>query len=235
MALFLDFDGTLVELAAAPHEVVLGPGLVPLLTGLSAALGGALGVVSGRPLAEIDWFLAPLLLPGAGLHGLEYRDRPGAATASLGENPEIALLRKRLLGQDPGGRGLVLEDKGAALALHFRQRPELGGLAREMLQEAVRDLANLHLVDGKMVVEVKPRHADKGSSVARLMRLHPFSGRRPVFLGDDVTDEDGMKMAARLGGFGIKVGEGTTSARHRLSDVAAVHTWLARRDFHDAG
>ncbi|MBA5777417.1 trehalose-phosphatase [Stappia sp. F7233] len=233
IALFLDFDGTLVEIAERPQDVRLAPGLAGLLSRRHDDLDGALAVVSGRRLGEIDAFLSPLRLAGSGMHGLEFRKAAGAPAILREADPEVAELRERLKRADPHARGLVIEDKGAGLVLHYRHRPELAGLARDLMAGLLEDLPGLHLLEGKMIVEVKPKHTSKGTSVEMLLSLPPFAGRQPVFIGDDVTDEDGMAAADRLGGFGIKVGEGESVARYRLADVAAVHSWLAGKGAHD--
>ncbi len=227
MAVFLDFDGTLVEIAPSPEMVRPEPCLVPLLIRRLDDLNGALGIVSGRPLAEIDRLLDPLRFPGAGLHGLEYRTSSDAAIERIDIGSEITVLRGRLAASGLTGAGLQIEDKGSALAVHYRRVPELGMALREHMEAAIDDLPDLHLIDGKMVVEAKPRLSDKGKMVEAFMRFPPFAGRVPVFIGDDTTDEDGMRAAAALGGFGIKVGSGASVGTYRLQDVAAVHRWLA--------
>ena len=120
-----------------------------------------------------------------------------------------------------------MEDKGAAVTLHYRRRPELAAETAATVEKALAGQKGFHALKGKMVVEVKPEGADKGGAVRALMATEAFAGRVPVYLGDDVTDEDAMRAAADLGGFGIKVGEGETVARHRLESVGEVHEWLA--------
>lgn len=227
MALFLDFDGTLVEIAEEPGDVKVAPDLVRMLEMRSADLDFALTIVSGRPLTEIDAFLSPLRLPAAGLHGLEYRRSTQEAIERFDTGTDIAVLRARLAQAELNVRGITVEDKGIALAVHFRKAPSQAEFARRALEAAICDLHTLHLVPGKMVIEAKPNIANKGIAVKTMMLGLPFSGRIPVFVGDDLTDEDGMKAAAALGGFGIKVGEGQTAARWRLPDVRSVHAWLA--------
>lgn len=223
-ALFLDFDGTLTEIAARPDQVYIESSLLSLLERVRHLLGGAVAVVTGRPLREIDAYLLPLQLPGAGQHGAELRVR-GNETARRRSWPGIAPAAAQLAeryGDDPQ---LIVEDKGAAVALHYRAAPQR---ADECI-EAMREIARQHRLDlmaGKMVVEVRPRGQNKGVAVATLLGRPLFSARQPVFVGDDTTDEDGFARVQALGGYGVKVGDGETCARYRLSDVAEVHSWL---------
>lgn len=225
-ALFLDFDGTLAELAPTPGEVQVTPDVIDLVGALHRRLDGALAIVTGRRLGDLDRLLAPLRLPGAGLHGAEMRfangsvsaARPAAAAARLAES-----LRRRL-GQDSR---LLVEYKGAAVALHFRRAPER---ARECLA-TMRELAagsGLELIDGKLVIEARPAGANKGRAVRELAAQPPFRGRTPVFVGDDATDEDGFAAAAAQGGYGVKVGPGETHAEFGCPTIADVQAWLSR-------
>ncbi|WP_417668192.1 trehalose-phosphatase [Roseibium sp.] len=230
MALFLDFDGTLAELAPRPEDVQVSEAIVAALSHLQTTLDGALAVVSGRPIEQIDSFLAPLHLPAAGLHGLEHRARAEAAIERDEPSPEIRALKGLLRNSSLLSQGAFMEDKGPAVAVHFRAVPELEGDVVRIMTEAVEALPALHLVHGKMVVEAKPYTSDKGYAVRSFMQHAPFAGRRPVFIGDDVTDEDGMAAAQDLGGIGIKVGEGESCALGRLENVVAVQAWLAASD-----
>ena len=225
-ALFLDFDGTLVEIADKPDGVEVAEGLPPLIERLVERLGGAVAVVTGRKLADIDRFLA-LPIAAAGLHGLERRAAPGESIITEPPPPEIATLRERITGSGLIGEGVTMEDKGAGLAVHYRAAPQRGEEVARTMGEAVADLDRLQLIHGKMVVEAKRKGRDKGAAVMSFMAAAPFKGRTPVFIGDDVTDEDGIRAANQAGGFGVKVGEGETAAAHRLPDVEAVHAWLA--------
>lgn len=229
MALFLDFDGTLVEIVDTPEEVEPAEGLKSTLTGCLSHLGGALAVVSGRPVQEIDWFLSPLRLPAAGLHGLEYRLKSEDPVVAAEIGTEIEVLRDRLSRAKVIRDGVFVEDKGSAIAVHFRALPQSGPDILAFMKDAIADLEDLHLVSGKMVVEAKPDLWDKGRIVETFMEERPFQGRIPVFIGDDTTDEDGMRAAHRLGGFGVKVGAGESVANFRLKDVPAVHRWLTSR------
>ncbi len=225
MALFLDFDGTLVDIAPRPDAVVVPGGLAELLARLAESLDGALAVVSGRPIAELDAFLAPTRLTAAGLHGLEIRvgDRVERMAAPSG----LQAVRSDLIAA-PEAAGLRIEDKGLSIALHYRHTPERADAVRGLAEGLARPHPDLSVLHGKMVVEIKPRAASKASALARLMAEPPFAGRCPVFVGDDVTDEDGMRAALERGGTAVKIGAGDTCAPHRLPDPAALLAWLAR-------
>lgn len=226
VALFLDFDGTLVDLAPTPDGITVAPELPDLLARLVARTGGAVAVVSGRKVADIDrWLNVPLA--AAGMHGLEHRATPGGPVEHRPVSPQMDVLRRRVNAFPFLGETVHVEDKGGGLAVHFRAAPERQGEVTAAMDHAVADLADLHLVAGKMVVEAKGRGIDKGAALVSFMSHAPFAGRTPVFIGDDVTDEDGIRAALAAGGFGIKVGEGDSAARYRLDGVPAVHDWLA--------
>lgn len=226
-AYFLDVDGTLIDLAATPDAVNVDRGLLALLIRLYRACGGALALVSGRSLADLDRRLAGLDLPMAGQHGFERRDAAGVLHLSeLAPPPRAAV--DAVLGPELARHpALLLEDKGHSLALHFRRAPALGKRAMRIMSRLAAELGDGYaLRPGKCVVEMKPAGAEKGDAIAAYLAEPPFAGRRPVFIGDDVTDEHGFAAINRLGGLSIKVGPGPTHARHRLPRVAAVHAWL---------
>lgn len=224
-ALFLDFDGTLVELAPEPDAIVIPTELVPLLAALRERLGGALAVVSGRAVGAIDTFLHPLDLPVAGVHGSERRTAEGnlvlIPTPSLDAVEQAAA---QLLAAHPA---LAVEPKRGAVALHYRQAPHLQDLCLRTMESAVAASPGVTLLHGKMVLEAKSSLASKGKALGAFMQEPPFAGRKPVFLGDDTTDEAGFAAAQELGGAGIKVGQGETLARHRIAGPAAVRAGLA--------
>lgn len=228
-ALFLDVDGTLLEIESHPDAVRVAPELKHLLARAGRALDGALALVSGRTIAGLDALFAPLRLPAAGLHGLERRDATGRVHYPDRYAGRIAAARAGLLEFVQSAPGLLLEDKGAALALHFRNAPELEDACRHHV-EAARAAAgdDFHVQQGKRVFELKPSGRDKGTAVAAFMTEPPFHGRRPVFVGDDVTDEDGFRAVNALGGISIRVGEaGATAAHHAAAGVAGILDWLA--------
>jgi trehalose 6-phosphate phosphatase len=228
-AFFLDIDGTLLEHSDRPDAVPADLAVVQLLAGLRAATGGALALISGRAVADIDAIFSPLRLPAAGLHGIERRDALGRMhTHAL---PQTPLRREsaRLAAFAAQHAGLIFEDKGLSLALHFRQAPHLAQAANDIAATVAAELGNgFELQRGKMVIEIKPGGRDKGVAIEDFLREPPFTGRSPVFIGDDLTDEYGFSVVDRLGGHSIKVGPGDTVARWRLANAAAVREWLAQ-------
>lgn len=226
-AIFLDIDGTLLELVERPDAVRTDAALGQLLVGLREATSGALALISGRPVAELDALFAPLQLPAAGQHGIERRDAGGNVHRHT--FPIEPLQRAaRHLGEFAGCHsGLLLEDKGHSLALHFRLAPELAGAAREAVATALAALGpRFEMQAGKLVFEIKPGGRDKGVAIEEFAVEAPFAGRLPVFIGDDATDEFGFATVNRLGGHSVKVGPGPSVARWRLADAAAVREWL---------
>lgn len=224
-ALFLDFDGTLTPIVLRPQDVQVGSWVVPTLRRLQTELSGALAIISGRPLSEIDAFLAPLRLPAAGVHGVERRDGQGRTRVQAGAPPEDVLYTvERVVARYPE---LRLERKPSALALHYREAPHLGDVCQQALLAAVRPhQEDWTVLLGKCVVEVKPRRATKAHAVIEFMESEEFAGRVPLFIGDDATDEDGFTAVQAVGGAGIKVGPGPSGALHRLADPDAVCAWL---------
>ncbi len=226
-ALFLDVDGTLLDIAERPDRVDTHKVDCALVEGLQRAAGGALALISGRSLAQLDAMFAPLRLPAAGQHGYERRDVQGRRHRHRFPVETLAPAREKLRAFADRHAGLVLEDKGASLALHYRLAPELAQAALEAVRQASAPLgAAVQTQGGKMVWELKPSGADKGSAIDEFMREPPFAGRTPVFMGDDVTDEYGFRVVNRLGGHSIKVGAGDSAARWRLANPQAARAWL---------
>ncbi|HSV47498.1 MAG TPA: trehalose-phosphatase [Ramlibacter sp.] len=223
-ALFLDFDGTLVDIAPAPEAVVVPSGLVPSLGALQQYLGGAIALISGRPIAQIDEFLAPLQLPAAGVHGAERRRADGLLELLATHPLELVEDAARTLAL--AHPALRVEIKRGSVALHYRQAPELEALCLDTMQAAVAQSPGVTLLRGKMVAEAKPGGASKGRAIETFLHEPPFHGRTPVFIGDDVTDEVGFSTVQRLGGLGIKVGEGATVAWQRMATPAVMRTEL---------
>jgi trehalose 6-phosphate phosphatase len=226
-ALFLDVDGTILKLAATPNGVAPSKRVCQALRRLSASLDGAVALISGRTIDNLDRLFAPLRLPSAGLHGLERRDAAGRLHV-LGEIEALEHLRPPFAELAASKKGVMLEDKGRALAIHYRKAPQEAESVRHQVDDLVRPSAEeLKVLHGKMVSEVKPRHADKGSAIRGFMGEPPFEGRVPVFVGDDVTDEDGFAMVNGFDGYAIRVGrDSETAARYRLADVDQVIAWL---------
>jgi len=225
-AFFLDIDGTLLALAATPAGVTVDRGLKQTLGQLRTATGGAIALISGRQIGEVDSLFAPLRLPTAGQHGIERRDGSGIVHRYAAPPHWFGEIKSRLAPLVARHPGLLLEEKGFTLAIHYRQVPSLGGHLHRLLREWVNSAADLRLQRGKMVLEIVPIGSDKGSTIAEFMSESPFRGRIPVFLGDDVTDEYGFSVVNAMNGHSIKVGPGRSAARWRLPDVHAVRAWL---------
>lgn len=226
-ALFLDLDGTLVDFAAHPDQVVASDALRHLLAELTQEMNGALALVTGRSIASADAVLNGALAHVAGLHGLEQRTQNGierhvedASRVRAAAEDARALIANGALDAD-------LEDKGAALAIHYRRAPQFADSVRRLAVE----LAHRHglgLLEGKMVVELKLGECTKADAVTTFMRAPPFIGRTPIAIGDDITDEDAFRAASAHGGEAILVGAQRPTAAHwRLDDTEAVFAWLS--------
>jgi trehalose 6-phosphate phosphatase len=224
-ALFLDFDGTLVELAETPDGISVPDAVAPLLRRLGDKLEGRLALVSGRSIEGIERHLECGGLAVSGSHGIELRLRDGSRIP-LAARHDLSEAREQLRRFAAETPGLLLEDKPFGLALHFRQAPEQQERVGAVMSELARRYG-LALQEGKMVIEIRPPGADKGDAVRAFMAEPDFAGARPVFVGDDLTDEDAFAAAAAMGGAGVLVGpERATAAQWRLPDVAAVIGWL---------
>ncbi len=227
-AYFLDADGTLLDIMPRHEDVIADATLRTLLAGLAGAARGALALVSGRTIEDIDRIFAPLVFPAAGLHGAEIRF-PDKSRSSSPNDGAMDGIRPPLADFMAAHPGLRLEDKGAAVAVHFRQRPEL---AHEVLQFVwlLAQQSGLAVQEGKMVAELKEPHHDKGKGIAALLAVPPFSGRKPVFIGDDLTDESGFHFVNAQGGVSVRVGRAgmASDARYRLPSPASVRAELHR-------
>jgi trehalose 6-phosphate phosphatase len=226
-AFFLDVDGTLLEIAANPNAVRVDAELLRLLERLHKASGGAVALISGRAISDLDFRLPNLRLPRAGQHGLERRDASGRLWLHPAAPAEKERIRKALAPMLEAHPGLLLEDKGLTLALHYRQARELeaeviAAMARLIGQSEGRLVLQL----GKCVAEAKPGGFDKGTAIEEFLAEPPFKDRRPVFIGDDLNDEHGFAVLNRVGGLSVKVGPEPTCAAYRLPDVASVRSWL---------
>jgi trehalose 6-phosphate phosphatase len=229
LALFVDVDGTLLDIAARPDAVVVEPALRATLRALHARLGGALAPLSGRPLRDVDALLGLHDAAAAGLHGVELRAQGGGGLGQAVVDERLDAARTRALEIAAAIPGLLVEDKGAAIALHYRAVPD-AEIDTRRAAIGLLDLAgaDYELVQGKAVIELKPRHADKGTALAALMRIAPFIGRTPWMIGDDVTDEDAFAETNALGGVSVIVGERRpTLARYALAGPASARTWMA--------
>jgi trehalose 6-phosphate phosphatase len=234
-AYFLDLDGTLVAIAETPDQVHIDGALLDLLARLHGACGGAVALVSGRAIQDLERRLSRLHLPLVGQHGLERRDAKGRVHVHAVPRAAMERIKEELSALTARHPGLLLEDKGLALALHYRLAPRLGSYAHRVVAQLVREAgAALEVQRGKRVAEIKPAGFNKGGAVLECLEEPPFRGRRPVYVGDDLTDEHGFANVNGREGISIKVGAGKTCARFRLPDIQAVRAWLggAARGIH---
>lgn len=229
LAVFLDVDGSLIDIADTPESVIVPPRLPTDLEQASDAASGALALVSGRSIETLDRLFAPAKLTAIGLHGGEIRE-PGGGLTLVPPPPILASLRPPLVSLVERFPGAQLEDKGRSLAVHFRRAPE----AEADIEEAVEALAapaasEIVVQKGKKVIELRPAGSSKGTAVEAMMRLAPFPGRRPLAIGDDVTDEAMFSAVNARGGISIRVGppDRPTEARFRVADPEAVRAWIA--------
>ena len=225
-AWFLDVDGTLLEIEACPDLVTADAGLLRLLQDLHSNYGGALALISGRSLDQLDRIFGDLTLTAAASHGLQQRLPDGTVLNRASEVPFGSLRRiTEFADRHPG---LVVEQKPFSVGLHYRARPELETTVLEAMEKIHAELDNdARLMRGKMVVEIMPAGANKGSAIRSFMQTRPFEGRFPVFVGDDVTDEYGFAVVNELGGLSIRVGGAARSAAQwQLGNVADLRAWL---------
>jgi trehalose 6-phosphate phosphatase len=225
-AWFLDVDGTLLEIEANPDLVTADPGLLELLDDLCRQYGGAVALISGRSLEQLDRIFGDLRLTAAASHGLEQRLPDGtridrASGVPAGSHRRMAEFADR-------HPGLVVERKPFSVGLHYRARPELEPAVLEAMEKIHSELDNdVRLMRGKMVVEIMPAGANKGCAIRSLMEARPFTGRLPVFVGDDVTDEHGFEVVNELGGMSVRVGSiAGSAAQWQLESVADLRAWL---------
>jgi trehalose 6-phosphate phosphatase len=227
-AFFLDIDGTLLDIAATPKAVHTAKADCRLVAALYDKADGALALVSGRSLKMIDQLFSPMRLPAAGQHGVERRDSRGRVHRPAFSTDVLERAAEQIREFAERHSGLVFEEKGYSMALHYRLAPHLAGAANAVVREAARAAGEkVEVQRGKMVAELKPSGHDKGRAIEAFMREKPFTGRVPVFLGDDLTDEHGFRVVDRMGGHAIKVGSGATVARWRVANPAAARGWLA--------
>lgn len=223
--LFLDFDGTLAPIQDDPDTVSLPDDGAETLLALKEILGGALVLISGRDIRDLS-SRTPVEIWRAGGHGLEVC-KPGAMPASQTVSAPADLVEQVEAIVAPM-TGVRIEHKGHVLAIHFRQNPSMADALLTQLSKLAQETPSYKAQHGKMVIELKPERANKGKALAEMMTYPEFEGRIPIMVGDDTTDEDAMRVATELGGFGIKVGEGETCAQYRFSDTSTVWTWLRR-------
>src|ERR1700679_857010 len=226
--LFLDVDGTLIELTDSPLDTIASPELKILLGEVAERLGGALALVSGRSIDRLDGLFAPLRLPTAGLHGVERRKASGAMHGASFVDTQLTQARSAVNALVQNHPGTSFEDKGRTIAVHFRMAPEWEAEVRHALAAIAKPLgSNYHIQEGSMVLEIKPRGFTKATAIKAFMAEPPFSGRKPVFIGDDLTDQDGFRMVEDQGGLSIAVGDRVRGQFH-LENAAAVRGWLGQ-------
>jgi trehalose 6-phosphate phosphatase len=227
-AYFLDMDGTLIEIAETPGAVSIDAALLNLIRCLHLNCRGAVAVVSGRSLADLEERMGGSLVPMAGQHGLERRDAAKHLHVFRSSSSGKCQIQGRLAPILERHPEVILEDKGLSMALHYRRALPLAGYLHRVMRSLWSELgAGLQLQTGKRVIELKPEGFDKGSAVDAYLSEPPFIGRRPVFIGDDLTDETAFAVVNKRGGFSIKVGEGPSCAQYGLPDVKAVREWMA--------
>jgi trehalose 6-phosphate phosphatase len=219
-AFLLDLDGTIVDIAPTPDAVTVAPGLLYNLRALRDRCGGALGVITGRSLREVDALLGDAPFAVAAEHGTMLRHAPGEAPVmhALGDVPPAWLAQaQQIAAANPG---VILERKRHGFVLHYRGAPSAGKMIEHALQALLDNAAGFTLLAAKMAWEIRPAGVDKGFAVHAIMARAPFAGRLPVFVGDDITDEDGIEAAVSLGGAGFRVDE-------IFGDPAGVRAWIA--------
>lgn len=225
-AFFFDCDGTLARIVDQPDAAGVDADILQCLQTLWRATDGALAIVSGRSILQLDTMLSPLKLPLAGVHGIERRNGDGVIFRPDFDAQAVGAIAEELERFVAQHQGLVCEVKSASVALHYRMRPELEPDALSLMSRVAGEHAAFRLLRGKMVAELSASHRTKGDAIEDFMQEAPFAGRLPVFVGDDVTDEDGFAVLGRYSGLGIKIGEGPTLAAHRIATLDGFHAWL---------
>ena len=236
-AILLDIDGTLLDLAPTPREVWVPPGLAETLSRLRDRTSGALALVSGRSLNDIDLIFAPEQFPAVGGHGAEMRISTDSEAVATHAPPMDKELKRRLAAIAKLSPGILLEDKGYSLALHYRLAPHAEKAIYEAVSLIRADLPNapIEVLPGKCVCEIKQSGFDKATGVRELMTHEPFRGRRPFFIGDDVTDESVFAMMPDLGGLAFSVGRRAQGVTDYFDEPRDVRAWLARLIDGEAG
>jgi trehalose 6-phosphate phosphatase len=228
-AILLDIDGTILDLAPSPQQVQVPADLRQTLERLGELTEGALALVSGRPLANIDLIFAPLKLAAIGGHGAEWRAAPGAQVSSR-TRPLDPDLKRKLAAVCEFGPGVVAEDKGYSFALHYRLAPDQAEAVRAAAAAicAEAKAGTIEILLGKSVVEIKAAGISKANAVRDLMAIAPFAERKPIFIGDDITDEPVFAVVTQFGGLGFSVGRVDAAVTGRFATPQSVRRWLAQ-------
>lgn len=232
LAFFIDFDGTLVEIADRPDEVKLREDVFQALQTLRCKLEGALAIISGRSIEDIESYVGPDFNCIAGVHGIERRNAEGKRLDIEVDRNLIARIETKAQFLTKNHPELLIEKKPASIALHYRQRPDLEKSCKDFADEIAAEIRELDVIQGKMVVEIKLHGTHKGDAVEAYMQEEPFLGRLPIYSGDDVTDEYAFKAVEKLKGISIMVGPGDTAARFRVPDTKAFQAWLINQSKH---
>jgi len=229
-ALLLDVDGTILDLAATPRKVRVPPSLRLAMTRLTELSDGAVALVSGRSLNDLDLLFAPLQLPAVGGHGAEFRPFAGGERDIRRHVPLDPALKRRLALVAEIGPGVLIEDKDYSVALHYRLAPELEGAIKTAVAKicAENPSAPIETLSGKFVLEIKQSGFNKGTGVRELMRYPPFADRRPIFIGDDVTDESVFEIIAEFDGLAFSVGRMVAGVNGHFDRPESVRGWLAQ-------
>lgn len=225
-ALLFDLDGTLVDIAATPDQVIVPESLRPTLVRLSQRVGGALALITGRTIESLDRTMAPLKLPAIGCHGAQFRlDPHGAIASRAAELPDsVRVLFTDIPVREPG---VEMEDKGYTIVFHYRAAPERGLSLLHLVRERMKRVPDdIEMMRGKATIEIKPRAFTKGKAVRTLMTLKPFLDRRPIYAGDDTTDEDVFVVLPRMRGVGISVSRRLKGADMCAPSPQALRDWL---------
>lgn len=227
-AFFFDVDGSLTEIQPHPALVTLSSAVLGHLARIFELSNGALALISGRSLTDLDNLTAPVRFPAAGLHGAERRDISGIRHDTVLPPTMLAHIQDQLEALIAENPGTMLEFKGTALAVHYRHALQREGIITRQVKQIIAPYPAVSLQPGKCVLEVKPQGVNKGESIREFMNEYPFKERTPVFIGDDLTDEAGFNVVNQYQGVSIKVGEGATCALFRLASVTHVEAWLSR-------
>ena len=230
VALLLDIDGTLLDIALTPHDVRVPSSLRKTLAKLQDCTGGALALVSGRPLSDIDLIFSPLKLSAVGGHGAEIRQKPNGHVDG-GQPPHLEKeVRRRFADIAQISEGVIVEDKGYSIALHYRLAPDKQRAIEDAVAAICADLPpqSVELLRGKSLIEIKKVGFNKGTALRDLMSRAPFAGRRPIFVGDDKTDETAFAVIPEFDGIAISVGRMVPGVAERFEAPSDVRRWLER-------